>query len=283
MPTMKIIKRRIESVNSTKQIMKAMYLVASSKLQKAKTQLDYIRPLFNNIKLVMDGIQAWGEMVNNVFVEKRPVKSVGYLVITSDRGLCGGYNINIAKEALEHIKASGKEEKIIAVGAKGYEYLRRRRINVVHRYQGITDESVFKDAENIGELMLNMYTHGEVDEVYIVYTGFGSIMAHEPRIVRFLPVETSQETEGYHHLMTYEPDVNTFMTYAMPMYLNISVYGAMVESAVCEQASRMTSMDAATRNATEIIDDLTLDFNRKRQGLITQGITEIVSGANALQ
>jgi F-type H+-transporting ATPase subunit gamma len=291
---MKIIKRRIESVGNTKQIMKAMNLVAASKLQKVKAQMDNIRPLFSNIKLVMDGIKSSKDMIDNVFVEKRDVKSIAYVVITSDRGLCGGYNINVAKKALSHINENkDKEEKIIAVGAKGLEYLRRRKKNVVQRFRGVTDESVFEDAESIGGQILSMYTSGEVDEVYIVYTRFITLMAHEPNIIRILPVGIDQEAgeqdvpvpdaSGYTTFMFYEPDVNTFMTYAMPMYLNTSVYGAMVESAVCEQASRMTSMDAATRNATEILDDLTLDYNRKRQGMITQEITEIVSGANALQ
>jgi len=284
MPSMKAIKRRITSVNSTQQIMKAMDLVAAAKLQKAKERLDYVRPLYSNIKTVMDGIQAGEGEFDNIYIEKREVKNAAYLLITSDRGLCGGYNINVAKEALAFINSvPDVKEKVITVGSKGYEYLRRRGKNIIQRYSSMSESTPYEDAERIGSLLVSMYTSGEVDEVYLAYTHFESILAHEPRITKVLPVGAGSDDTGGADLMNYEPDVETFMTYAIPMYLNTFIYGAMVESAVCEHASRMTSMDAATRNAEEIIDDLTLLFNRKRQGQITQEITEIVSGAKNLK
>ena len=284
MSSMKVIKRRITSVRSTQHIMKAMDLVAASKLQKAKARLDVVRPLYSNMKLVMDGIRASEDAGDNVFVEKREVKNIAYVVITSDRGLCGGFNLNVSKEALAFIDArSDKKEKIIAVGAKGNEYFRRRRKNVIHKFAEPPEGAMYNDAKRIGSLLVSMYKSGEVDEVYVVYTHFNSVLAHIPHIVKLLPVGAISNKPGDTGLMTYEPDIDTFMTHAVPMYLDIFMYGAMVESAVCEQASRMTSMDAAARNASEIIDDLTLVFNRKRQSMITQEITEIVSGANALK
>jgi len=286
MPSMKAIKRRISSVNSTQQIMKAMDLVAAAKLQKAKERLDYVRPLYSNIKTVMDGIHASSGDINNVYIEKREVKDIAYLLITSDRGLCGGYNINVAKEAISFINSNaGKNEKIITVGSKGWEYLRRRGKNILQRYSSASELTPYEDAVRIGALLNSMYTSGEVDEVYVIYTHFDSILAHEPRVERLLPVGASAGADAVDdgELMDYEPDIETFMTFAIPMYLNTFIYGAMVESAVCEQASRMTSMDSATRNAEEIIDDLTLTFNRIRQGAITQEITEIVSGAKNLR
>ena len=344
MASVKNIKRRIASVGNTQKIMKAMDLVAASKLQKAKSRLGGIRPLFDNMKSVMGGIKAsivGLELELNEeappFTEKREVKSVAYIVLTSDRGLCGGFNVNVSKETLALIESNeGTEEKIIAVGSKGWEYFRRRQKNVVKRYASASELTVFEDAEEIGTMVSNMYLSGEVDEVYLVYTHFETVMSHTPCIEKLLPIRadsdisvaskiyTSSETNiagggnnndvvagennsgnnnnsganksklagadtrdgtddtSGNDYMTYEPDVKTFITLAVPMYLNTSLYAAMIESTVCENASRMTSMDAAARNANEIIDDLTLEYNRKRQGIITQEITEIVSGANAL-
>jgi len=285
MASMKTIKKRITSVNNTKKIMKAMNLVATSKLQKAKSRLDHIRPLFDNLTTVMDGIKRGiGPDENLAYAEKREVKSIAYIILSSDRGLCGGFNTNVSKDALAFIEAnSDKEEKIIAVGMRGFEYFKRRGKHIVHKCHGASEASYYADAEDLGSRVAQMYESGEVDEVYLIYTHFESILSHVPQIVKLLPINIAQEDQQeYQITMTYDPDAKSFMEHAVPMYLNISIYGAMMESAVCELASRMTSMDAATRNATEIIDNLTLDYNRKRQGIITQEITEIVTGANAL-
>jgi F-type H+-transporting ATPase subunit gamma len=286
MATMKAIKKRISSVNNTKKIMKAMDLVAASKLQKAKSRLDDFRPLYDNIKLVMDGIKAGVRPEDEVaFTENREVKSIAYIVLTSDRGLCGGYNANVSKEALANMNShEGMQEHVITVGTKGWEYFRRRGKNVVHRYAGASEASSFESAELIGSRIASMYTSGEVDEVYLVFTHFESILTHVPQVEKLLPIrpEATEDSAAGTIEMSYDPDIGTFISYAVPMYLNVTIYGAMMESAVCEYAARMTSMDAATRNAAEIIEDLTLEYNRKRQSMITQEITEIVSGANAL-
>ena len=286
MASMKAIKKRISSVNNTKKIMKAMNLVAASKLQKAKLRLDHIRPLFDNLQQVMDSIKAGlepGEEI--VYAQDREVKSIAYIIMTGDRGLCGGYNTNVSKEAFAFVEANkDKSEKIIAVGSKGWEYFRRRNKDIVYRTIAASEATSFSDAEVLGDRIAKMYTSGEADEVYLIYTHFESVLVHIPYIVRLLPFKSKNQEEsgGFAASMSYDPDAGTFFEHAVPMYLNISIFGAMMESAVCEQASRMTSMDAATRNATEIIDDLTLEFNRKRQAMITQEISEIVTGANAL-
>ena len=286
MASMKAIKKRISSVNNTKKIMKAMDLVAASRLQKAKARLDDVRPLYDNIKVVMDSIrESVGADEEVVFTENREVKSIAYIVLTSDRGLCGGYNTNVSKEGFAFVEANrDKQEKIITVGSKGWEYFKRRNKNIVLRCQSASEATAFADAETLAEQVAEMYRSGEVDEVYVVYTHFESLLVHVPYIVKLLPIRGEADSGTYAPVtMSFDPDIKTFIEHAIPMYLNISIYGAMLESTVCEQASRMTSMDAATRNATEIIEDLTLEYNRKRQGLITQEITEIVSGANALQ
>ncbi|MDR2599562.1 MAG: ATP synthase F1 subunit gamma [Oscillospiraceae bacterium] len=287
MASMKAIKKRITSVNNTKKIMKAMNLVAASKLQKAKSRLDDIRPMYKDVKNVMDNIRSGvsDDMVIP-FAEAREVKSIAYIVLTSDRGLCGSFNATVSKEAFACVNSNkDKKEKIIAVGSKGWDYFRRRGKEIAHRCQGASEATTFEDAEVLGNLVAEMYKSGEVDEVYVIFTHFESVLAHIPHIVRLLPLKmaSGEEFDEGAHDMTYDPDVGTFITHAVPMYLNIMIFGAMMESAVCEQASRMTSMDSATRNATDILEALTLDYNRKRQGMITQEITEIVSGANALQ
>ena len=287
MATMKAIKKRILSVNNTKKIMKAMDLVSASKLQKAKTQLDDVRPLYENLQVVMEGIKSSVSPDDEIsYAQSRVVKKAAYIVLTSDRGLCGGYNVNVAKEALAKISAQPEvEEKIIAVGAKGWEYFKRRGRNVVKKYAGSSEETTFENAEIIGEYVAELYTSGEADEVYLVYTHFETLLSHIPHTVKLLPIMADKDSGKTPALsmMEYDPDIGTFISYAVPMYLNTTIFGAMIESMVCEQASRMTSMDAATRNAADIIDDLTLEYNRKRQNMITQEITEIVSGANAQQ
>ena len=287
MATMKAIKKRISSVNNTKKIMKAMDLVAASKLQKAKSRLEDIRPLYDNIKHVMDGIRAGIRPGSEIpFAEEREeVSSIAYIVLTSDRGLCGGYNANVSKEALRLINENADvRENLLTVGSKGLEYFKRRGKNVVFKCAGASEATTFENAEDIGEIISSMYTEGEVDEVYLIYTHFESVLAHEPCIEKLLPIHAGQRNDDEKKIeMDYDPDINTFISYAVPMYLNVTIFGAMIESAVCEYASRMTSMDSATRNAGDIIEDLTLVYNRKRQGMITQEITEIVSGANALK
>jgi len=287
MASMKAIKKRITSVNNTKKIMKAMNLVAASKLQKAKGRMDDIRPMYNDIKDVMAKIRAGvSDDMEIPFAEAREIKNIAYIVLTSDRGLCGGFNATVSKEALAYVEAlKDKNAKIIAVGSKGWDYFRRRGKEIVYRCEGASEATAFTDAEALGNLVADMYTNGEVDEVYIVYTHFESVLTHIPYIERLLPLRmaASEDFDAGAFTMSYDPDIITFIKNAVPMYLNMTIFGAMMESAVCEQASRMTSMDSATRNASDIIDDLTLEFNRKRQSMITQEITEIVSGANALQ
>ena len=287
MSSMKVIKKRITSVNNTKKIMKAMNLVAASKLQKAKARLDDIRPMYSDIKKVMENIRAGvSEDMEIPFAEAREVKNILYIVLTGDRGLCGSFNATVSKEALAYVEAlKDKSAKILAVGSKGWDYFRRRGKEIAHRCEAASEASSFADAEALGNRVAEMYSSGEVDEVYIVYTHFESVLTHIPYIERLLPLKMSksEETGTASSFMSYDPDIKTFIKNAVPMYLSITIFGAMMESAVCEQASRMTSMDSATRNATEIIEDLTLEFNRKRQGMITQEITEIVSGANAQQ
>ena len=283
MPSLKALKRRIASVNSTQQIMKAMDLVATSKLQKAKFRKEAFFPLFSKVDEVVNNLIQAGDKVDNVFTEKREIKSTAYVLITSDRGLCGGYNVNVAKEALSHMNDEHKNEKIIAVGSKGSEFFSRRKKNIIKRFPNMSEAVQYQDAVQIGEYLSELYVSGEVDEAYIAYTSFESVISHAPVVKRILPVTQAKPGTQESLNMIFDPDINEFFEYVIPMYLNTFLYGAIMESAACEQASRMTSMDTASNNAEEILDDLSLMYNRNRQSIITQEINEIVSGANALQ
>ena len=305
MPAMKIIKRRISSVNSTKQIMKAMNLVATTKMQLAKKRMSEIRPMFEEIKQMMDAVTALDNASDSIYVKTKDKAAANsaYLVITGDRGLCGGYNQNVAKTALLHMDSKKTANSMIfTAGNKGFEYFSNRHRNIQARYTGVSENAKFEDAAKIGAELIGLYNSGAVDEIYVAYTEYESVLSHIPRVVKILPLEKTKplpdeqsgekeekaalgrpETVVYNETMIYDPDFDTFINEAIPLYLNVFLYGAMVESSVCELASRMTSMDTAVHNAEEIIGDLTLVFNRTRQAIITQEISEIVGGANALQ
>jgi F-type H+-transporting ATPase subunit gamma len=294
MPSIKHIKRRIASIKGTKQIMKAMNLVAASKLQKNKQQRDAIRPMFLDIQDVMRRISRSEDSSDNVFFSERQkrdgVKTRAYVVIAGDRGLCGGYNINLAKFAIKYMRRkSGKDadpEVIIASGVRGRDYLRRRGKKIDHSFHGPTEAGSFDVAKQLADLLTGMFLNGEIDEAYVIYTTFKTVLTHVPYAEKILPIPMKSEGDGEARestVMLFDPDLRAFLEEAVPLYLNTVIYGALVEAGVCEEASRMTSMDAAANNATEIIDDLSIVYNRTRQGIITQEITEIVSGANALK
>ena len=266
-----------------------MNLVAASKLQKVKPRLEGIRSLQESITQAMDYVRSRIDPDEEIpFTENREVKNIAYIVLSGDRGLCGGYNNNVSKEALSIVESHrDKKEHIIAIGAKGADYFRRRKKNVILRTESASEATAYIDAEIITHKLTTMYKKGEIDEAYIIYTHFESVLTHIPYTVRLLPLKPDSSTTAASAWsaslsMLYEPDAKAFIEHAVPLYLSASIYGAMLEAAVCESAARMTNMDSATRNATEIIEDLTLQFNRMRQSMITQEITEIVSGANAI-
>ncbi len=282
MASMRDIKRRIKSVNSTQQITKAMNLVASSKLTRAKNRLMDTRPFFQETKSVIAGIVNGSKGISHPYLEKREVKNKAVILITGDRGLCGGYNANVSKIAMTCVDDINKVSAI-TVGSKGKEFLRRKGLNIVDSYVGISENPEYSHALRIGQLALDLFTKGEVDEVYLAYTEFISTISSEPKLIKVLPVDVNEFTndgESSEQALTiYEPDEEAVLEYVIPKYVNTVIFGAMVESAVCELGARMTAMDSATENASEMIDSLNLLYNRARQGAITQEITEIVGGS----
>ena len=280
MPSRKAIKRRVASVKTTRQIVKAMDMVAGTKLQKVKKRLYAARPQAVEFRRMLDQLKRCEEAADHVFFQEREGKRAAYAVISSDRGLCGGYNTNIGNAVLRHMEESGCEEQIFAIGLRGREFFARREKYIVRWYQDISDTVFYEDARMIADTLIERFLADEVDEVYVAYTHFATVLTHEPQVVRILPLGKRNETPGDEDFdMKYEPDLKTVLDYAVPACLGGFLYSAMLESAACEQASRMVSMEAATKNATEIIDELSRMYNRKRQAYITQEITEIIGGA----
>lgn len=281
MASMRDIKRRIKSVNSTKQITNAMYLVASSKLNKAKNRLSDTRPFFNEVRQVITNIINGSSGISHPFLETREGKSRLVITVTGDRGLCGGYNTNVIKKALSVIN-DPKNDKIIAVGSKGKDFF-KSKFNVINSFTNMSENPTYEDALNIGNLALNLFTSGEVDEVYLAYTEFVSTLVSEPKLIKLFPLDVNDfknvEKPSSNASTIYEPNEEDVLEYIIPKYINTVLFGAFVESAVCELGARMTAMDSATENAQEMINSLNLIYNRARQSAITQEITEIVSGS----
>ena len=280
---MKEIKTRIKSVESTKQITKAMELVSSSKFRKAKERAESARPYFNTLYNTVQDIAKNTSNSRNVFLKERKVNNVCYIVVAGDRGLAGGYNSIILKAVIAHNKlATGK---IIPVGKKAKESLSKRGYEVIDYIESV-EKCVYEDANRVAQAAMEAYKNGEVDEVNLVYTEFISALSQEPKIVKLLPVtidntNTEKEVKKGKAAVQYLPSADAVLGYVLPKYVSGSVYGAIAESFASEQAARRTAMESATDNANEMISKLELVYNRARQAAVTQEISEIVGGAAA--
>ena len=308
MPSMKAIKRRRLTVKNISQITKAMNLVATSKLQKARAAVAAIsEPVRATFDIVYNTVSYPEAQEHPLMQQRQPVKKVAYVVMTGNRGLAGGYNSNVSKAFIKFAANHEGSPVVIPIGTKGRDYLRRRQYHVMDATASPENAS-FEEAHALSDLLVSMYTRGEVDEVYVVYTKFVTVLNLEPVVRKVLPIDPAYlrrvvadnlgEDEAWEDLgffpkpearaasnsvTEFEPDLETVLASVIPWYLSMFMYAAMASAHLCEQAARMTSMDSSTKNAGEIIEKLTLQYNRQRQSIITQEITEIVSGANALQ
>ena len=276
------IKRRMRSINSTMQITKAMYLVSSAKLNKAKVRVEETRPYFEITTESVKRILSSSKGINHPFLQKREVKKTVFIVVSADRGLAGGYNSNILKLAEKNINK--ETDSVIVMGGRGRDLLKRRGYNILESYVGITEEPEFSDARIIGNIVMDLYEKKEVDSIKLIYTKFISVMTHEPTIMTLFPAEIEDDKEEAKSLtqVQYEPSLESVIGYLIPKYIQGAIYGGLIEAAASQQGSRMTAMESATDNAEEIIDKLDLSYNRARQASITQEISEIVGGAEAL-
>lgn len=287
--SIKAIKTRMNSVESTKQITKAMELVASSKLRRAKEKAESSRPYFSTLYESVKDIAQNTRGVKDDFLKQREVKNKCYIVVAGDRGLAGGYNSNVLKATVTDM--DNKKEKVITVGKKSYEFFSKRGYDLVKSVPSVEDCG-YDQALEIANAAMDLYKKGEVDEVYISYTKFISPLVQEVKLVKILPlvfdndedvVETKKEGEPKKARVQYLPSPEAVLSYIIPKYVSGTIYGGVIESFASEQGARRTAMESATDNANEMLSTLELSYNRARQSAVTQEITEIVGGVEALK
>lgn len=284
MASLRDIKTRINSTKKTSQITKAMEMVSASKLHRAETNAKSFVPYMEKIQEVVANI-ALGSSSNHPMLVKRPVKKTGYLVITSDRGLAGAYNSNVLRTVYQTIQQrhkSADEYAIIAVGRIGLSFFKKRNIPVALHITGLPDQPSFADIKAIANQTVNMFADGTFDELYMYYNHFVSAIQQDVTERKLLPLTdlvANKKLTSYE----FEPSQEEILEVLLPQYAESLIYGALLDAKASEHAARMTAMKNATDNAKELIRTLTLSYNRARQAAITQEITEIVAGANALQ
>lgn len=284
MASMRDIKRRKESVASTGQITKAMKLVSTVKLQKAKARAESNKPYFTMLYDTMCSILARSGGMEHRYLTAGDSTRKAVITITGNRGLAGGYNNNIVKEIVTAF--SPEETDIYAVGRKGIENLSRRGYKIVEDYSEVINEPLYGDAIKIGKNVLASFEEGEVGEIYLAYTSFKNMVTQEPQLIKLLPInveEIMQDVEvDVLTPMNFEPEADEALDMIIPKYINNILYGAFIESIASENGARMQAMDSATKNADDMIADLSLKYNRARQSSITQELTEIIAGAEAI-
>ena len=285
MVSLRDIENRIKSTKKTSQITKAMQMVSASKLTRAEMNAKAFVPYMEKIQEVVSAIASATSDSSHPMLTNRPVKKTGYIIVTSDRGLVGGYNSNIfrkAKRAIEERHASKDEVKIVAIGRKGLEFFENLGYDISESLVGVSDHPSFEEIKAIANRAVGMFTEGEYDEVYLFYNHFISAISHEVTEKKLLPL-TDFSSASTMASYEFEPSAEAILKTLLPQYAESLIYGAVLDGKASEHASSMTAMKTATDNASELIDSLTLSFNRARQAAITQEITEIVGGVAALE
>ena len=287
MASMIDIKRRKGSIQSTQQITKAMKLVSTVKLQKAKGRAEKTQPYFECMYETVGQILAKAGNILHPYLEPSDSPKKAVILITSNRGLAGGYNSNISKLVMG-MNTSPDNVVLYTVGRKGRDFLAKKGYEVKKDYSDVVNDVLYSDAIEIGRDVLEGFTNGEFGEIYIAYTKFKNTVTQIPILQKLLPVDVKKsETEDHNSvadltLMNFEPDAEEALDLIIPKYINSLIYGGLVESVASENGARMQAMDSATSNAETMISDLSLKYNRARQAAITQEITEIVAGASAI-
>ncbi len=273
----KEIKNRIRSMESTKQITKAMEMVAASKLRRAQAQVLNSRPYFEILYSTINDIVDSNRDFSSPYLTMRPVKKTAYVVIAGDRGLAGGYNSNILK--LCYGQMQGADTVVLPIGKKAVDFFRLRKVPFFSESYGEAEEVSVGDCFSIAKQLCKAYLAGEFDEIRVGYTNFVSVLSQTPATLRLLPLLRQESSREVRSDIVYEPGSVEVFDAIIPEYLGGVLYGALCESRAAEQAARRTAMDSATQNADDMIADLSLKFNRARQAAITQEITEIVAGS----
>jgi F-type H+-transporting ATPase subunit gamma len=293
MATLREIKRRIVGVKSTEQITNAMKMVAAARLRRAQENIINARPYTRKISEVLAHLVSLEQDIDNPLLEKRELNSMAIVVVTSDRGLCGSFNMNVIRQAEELAVNEFKDLydkggiQLYCVGKKGHDYFKSRNFNITGAYPGIFSKLEFPFASGLMTELSNKFINGEIDRVLLIYNQFKSVIQQILTTEQLLPVKPlakqNEMVDTSFAEYIYEPDKSSIIDTLIPRYLNALVWKALLESYAAELGARMTAMDMATENAKEMIRSLQLKYNKERQAAITKEILEIVSGANALK
>lgn len=279
------IKRRIKGINSILQITKAMELVSTAKLRRARIRLAKTKPYFQT---VVDDIREILTIVddNHPLLSREKRDAVLYIVLTSDKGLAGGYNANVLRLTEKAIKEDGLPSKLLVVGTKAKDYFERRNYDIVESYTGLSEDPEHSDARELAAAAMDLYESGEVDAIRIIYTRFISTISYDAEVVSILPsdeLKAHEDRTAARRQIEFEPSPMAVLDDLIPMYVVTTIFGALIEAAASEQGSRRVAMENASDNAHDMIDELQTNYNRARQAAITNEITEIVSAADAVQ
>lgn len=288
MASLKEIDTRIKSTKKMKQITKAMNMVSSSKLRRAEENTKQFTPYMEKMQDAITAVAGADKNSNHPMLQQREVKKSGYLVITSDKGLAGAYNANVLKRLVKDIEErhdSPDEYSILVLGQVGVDFLKNKGYNIHQYLVEIPDQPSFKEIQAIAKKAIDLYSDEEVDEMKIYFSHFVTVLEHRPSIKTVLPLSPEDSSTGHGQMSSYEfePDKESILSVILPQYVESLIYGTILDAKASEHATRMTAMKNASDNATELIDDLSLEYNRARQAAITQQITEIVGGSAALE
>ena len=283
----KEIRTKIKSIQNTQKITKAMEMVAASKMRRAQERMHQARPYAQKMRNVIAHVSQANLEYKHSFTLERPVKRVGFIIVSSDRGLCGGLNINLFRDvvnALSEWQSQSAEIDMTTIGSKGFQFFNRVGANIVSEATRLGDTPHLDDLIGPVKVMLDAYTDSRIDRVYLVHNHFQSTMSQTPQVEQLLPLHAEQpdETLSHHWDYLYEPDAKDVVDALMTRYIESLVYQGVVENIACEMAARMVAMKSASDNAGNLIDELQLVYNKARQASITQEISEIVGGAAAV-
>jgi F-type H+-transporting ATPase subunit gamma len=284
MATLKEIRARIKTAKNIQQITKAMKLVAAARLKRATDRVLEARPYADKLREVMGSLASAGDLPTHPLMEKRPIRKACLVLLTSDRGLAGGYNTSLIRKASEFVKDAGFEVTLLTVGKKGNQFFGRRGYNINHAVTVPSSGARLEDAIEVTKRTREMFEAGDVDAIFVCYAKFYSAIRQVPQIVQLLPIEAPASSADTAKGMAYqfEPDPAALLNTLLPRYFQTLVWQAMLESTASEFGARMTAMTSATDNAGKMIQNLTLRANRERQAAITKEILEVVGGAEAL-
>lgn len=291
MPSLQSLRRKIGAIKNTQKITKAMKMVAAAKLKRAQDRILAARPYGHKMRDIMANLSRRVNRSAHPLLQKRTGRTIEILIVTSDRGLCGAFNANIIRKAFEFIRdseARGATVRLSVVGRKGREYFRRRPWPIRQQWLGVFDRLSYEHGIEIGQDLIEAYTQGTFDELYVIYNEFKSAIQQRVIVEKFFPIDSLEQPIGgtATHLggsYLYEPDEDELLAALLPKHFQTQAYRVLLESSAAEQGARMAAMDGASRNAGEIIKKLTLYYNKTRQAAITKELMDIVGGAEALK